>query len=152
MDTMQNMMRLMCLPWADLQAVCKTSDGMYMGRSHGDIGYNRFFGKPNHRPNRETRDHVRRIWIEMTEAERIAVIELADNPPDGMPMNLLEDFGVPVDKIEYASTPAFLTSGMSGAVGMVIAPKRVPRGIVNEGVDPNCIGVDAKDWKHDRPR
>lgn len=94
-SAMGNLMRLMCLGGApyELEAVCRTSDGCYLGQVAGDVGYNAFLGRPKHIDNAqpETRQMVLGIWEGLDEQARLAVKALARRPGDGSPIPL-DDF------------------------------------------------------------
>ena len=94
--TTGNLLWLMSLEGcsATLEAVVRTSDGMYLGQAAGDLGYNHFLGQPSAPTDYVRRANVKR-WASLSESERIAVQALAANPPDGTPIPLA-DFGVPV--------------------------------------------------------
>src|SRR3990167_5095972 len=94
---MANLMRLMNLGGhpANLEAVCRTSDGFYMGREAGDIGYNVFIGKPSAPHAGPGQDMMLTHWKSLDRTAQIAVIALAIRPGDGSPIPLERDFGVP---------------------------------------------------------
>ena len=96
--TMGQLMRLMGLGGAPytLEAVCKTSDGMYLGQLVGDVGYNAFIGQPAKPHAGPGLDLTRKVWGELDTADKRAVLALAARPGDGAPIDLAVEFGVPV--------------------------------------------------------
>lgn len=76
--------------------VVKTSDGYYIARANGDLGYNDFLGRPTAPHPGPGRDAMLRIWNSLSHEERMAVYRLATNPTDGAPIPLHKDFGVPL--------------------------------------------------------
>ncbi len=90
--TKGNLMRLMCLGGApvELENITRTSDGFYIGREPGDVGYNAFIGRPQHIDNAQdsTREIVRTFWDSLSETERLQVQALAARPADGSPIPL----------------------------------------------------------------
>ena len=88
----ENLLNLMNLRLLGIADVIRTSDGFYMGRSPGDIGYNVFIGKPN--PNEGPgRRRSRAVWEVLTEHERGAVLARCNHPVNGDRIPL-EDFGI----------------------------------------------------------
>ena len=95
-------MRLMNLGGhpAELEAVCRTSDGFYMGQVKGDVGYNVFIGRPSAPHPGPGRDLMLERWATLDALERLAVIALAVRPLDGSPIPLERDFGIPVSYLD----------------------------------------------------
>jgi hypothetical protein len=98
MNANEALLRLMNLPPCRFDGVVRTSDGFYLGRVKGDLGYNAFLGKPKPPHPGPGRDLTLNTWGKLTPTERRAVLALAANPPDGAPILLAEDFGVPVEE------------------------------------------------------
>jgi hypothetical protein len=96
MTTQENLLRLMNLPIGTFAGVCRTADGYYLARKHGDLGYNAFLGRPAAPHAGPGREHTLHVWHSLSPVEQIAVIQLAANPVDGAPILLEQDFGVPV--------------------------------------------------------
>lgn len=92
---MKTLLKLMNLPPSMYDGVCKTSDGFYMGKGVGDIGYNTFLGRPAPPHAGPGRNHTLAVWSQLSSSERQAVLVLAAKPPDGSPIDLHADFGVP---------------------------------------------------------
>ena len=87
------LIRLMNLRPTGAVDVCRTSDGFYMGRAEGDMGYNMFLGKPvpiHYGPGLEM---TRAYWASLTPGDQAAVSNRAACPVDGSPIPLA-DFGV----------------------------------------------------------
>ena len=93
--TRNNLLALMNLPSETIDRVCRTSDGYYMAQLRGDIGYNHFLGQPNPPHEGPGRDAMLKVWASLALPERKDVLALAQNPGDGSPILLHEDFGVP---------------------------------------------------------
>ena len=96
---MKNLLKLIALDITGIESVCRTSDGIYLGMHEGDIGYNLVLGRParpNERPDSSGIDYTLDVWDSFTSKERVEVEHLAANMPDGTPIPLLEEFGVPV--------------------------------------------------------
>lgn len=98
MDTNKVLLTLMNLPPGRFAAVCRTTDGHYIARVHGDIGYNAFLGRPSLVHEGPGRHATLMLWNELSPAERAAVLALAASPPDGEPIDLAGDFGVPMEE------------------------------------------------------
>jgi hypothetical protein len=96
---MEIILALMNLQAKRLDAVCRTSDGYYMGQAAGDIGYNAFLGRPEPVHDGPGRQAMLKVWAGLSDDEREAVLRLADNPPNGAPLLLVADFGVPVEEV-----------------------------------------------------
>src|SRR3972149_11010514 len=96
--TMGKLMRVMGLGGApyELEAICRTSDGFYMGQLAGDLGYNIFIGKPAKPHPGPGRDLTLSAWRGLSEQERKQVLALAACPPDGSPIPLAREFGLPM--------------------------------------------------------
>ena len=97
--TRENLLRLMCLPLSRFEGVVRTSDGYYLAQVKGDLGYNAFLGKPHAPHPGAGMDFMLKAWKGLTTTERIAVLALAHNPGDGLPICLARDFGVPVEQL-----------------------------------------------------
>ena len=67
-----------------------------MGEVAGDIGYNIFIGKPAKPHPGPGRDLTLAIWNSLSEQERKQVLTLAAHPPDGSPIPLAQEFGLPM--------------------------------------------------------
>lgn len=87
--TRDNLLRLVALPPGVFDGVCRTVDGMYLGRIKGGVGYDVFLGHPS--SMEEGRVMRQKAWDRLTEDERQAVLALAERPMDGTPIPL-EDF------------------------------------------------------------
>ena len=96
MTTQQTLLKLMCIPTSIYDGVCRTSDGCYLGRVKGGVGYDAFLGKPGPLHPGPGRNLMLRTWGELDEAQRKAVLALAAAPGDGCAIPLARDFGVPV--------------------------------------------------------
>lgn len=95
-DAMRNLLRVLNIPdRMGLVAICRTSDGHYLGQEKGDLGYNVFIGQPAPVHEGPGLENTRRIWASLTAEEKVGVRRLASNPPDGSPIPLEEGFGVP---------------------------------------------------------
>ena len=93
----ENLLRLMNLPASRFEGVIRTSDGFYLARVKGDIGYNAFLGTPSPPHDGPGRDATLEVWNGLDEQERVEVLALAARPVDGSPILLEKDFGVPVE-------------------------------------------------------
>lgn len=72
-------------------------EGATWGRSEqGDIGYNRFIGRPSKPHAGPGRDLILKRWQALSAEERAAVVQAARHPLDGSPIDLQSEFGVPV--------------------------------------------------------
>ena len=67
----------------ELEAVCKTADGMYLGQVAGDLGYNAFIGRPAAPHVGPGLDLVQRVWQGYSRDEQARVVALARLMPDG---------------------------------------------------------------------
>lgn len=89
---MGRLMRLMSLGGApyELEAVCRTSDGFYLGQVAGDLGYNAFLGSPKHVDQAAPETRALRLadWEGYSLAEQAGVRLLCAFPPDGSPIPL----------------------------------------------------------------
>ena len=94
--TWANLMRCMGLQGApvELESVCRTVDGMYIGQVAGDVGYNAFIGKPSQVHEGPGLEQSRGVWDSLTPNERTAVLQLAASPGDGTPIPLQREFGI----------------------------------------------------------
>jgi hypothetical protein len=88
----ENLLNLLNLRPSGAVDVIRTIDGHFIGRAFGDPGYNLFIGKPSGRPG-PGMDRTREVWETFSDSERAAVIDRADNPPDGEPIPL-DQFGI----------------------------------------------------------
>jgi len=70
---MQKLHTLMALP--EVAEITVTSDGFFLARQMGDIGFNLFLGQPN--PGEIGREYSAGIWAGFTFAERKAVVRAA---------------------------------------------------------------------------
>lgn len=91
------LINLLNLRPAGVVDVVLTTDGHFIGKAPGDVGYNAFLGKPKNAPG-PGQDRTRELWKTLSDAERAGVRNRADNPPDGEPINL-ELFGIPEPRI-----------------------------------------------------
>ena len=73
--------------------VVRTTDGCYIGMDPGDLGYNRFIGKPAPLHAGPGLTRTRERWAALSEDEREAVRVRAAAPPDGSPIPL-QEFGI----------------------------------------------------------
>ncbi len=96
MSAQETLLKLMCVPTSRFDAVCRTSDGFYLARPIGSVGYDAFLGQPKPPHDGPGRDLMLDTWNALSDAERRQVASLAANPGDGSPIRLAEDFGVPV--------------------------------------------------------
>ena len=96
--TMGKLMQVMGLGGApyELEAICRTSDGFYMGQLVGDIGYNVFIGKPAKPHPGPGRDLTLSVWEGLSEQERKQILSLAAHPPDGSSIPLVQEFDLPM--------------------------------------------------------
>ena len=90
---MENLINLMNLQITGIESVIRTSDGFYLGREPGDIGYNMFIGCPSTPHPGPGRDRTQKVWQSLNKQEREQVRQIAAHPIDGSPI-LLTDFGV----------------------------------------------------------
>ncbi len=81
------LLNLLNLRPAGVVDVVLTTDGHFIGKTCGDIGYNAFLGKPSGAPG-PGMDRTREVWETFSDSERAAVIHRAANPPDGSPIDL----------------------------------------------------------------
>lgn len=95
MTPTEAMLTLMSLPLSHFDGVCRTSDGCYLAKAKGDVGYNHFLGKPSKPHAGPGRELMLKTWNSLTVVERAAVLTLAARPMDGVAIPLHEDFGVP---------------------------------------------------------
>ena len=95
MSAMNNLMRVTLLDMLGFESITRTSDGFYLGQLPGDVGYNAFIGAPRPVHAGPGRDETLRRWNSLTPAEQIEVSRLASNPPDGTPIPLNKEFGIP---------------------------------------------------------
>lgn len=86
---MTNLLRLMCIP-SHIEAVCKTSDGFYLGQVKGDIGFNAFLGKPKEPHLGIGRERMMGVWDSLSSNEREEVLVQAQ----GLGIDLEGEFGV----------------------------------------------------------
>ena len=100
--TLDQLGQLMNLPSGMRQridGICRTTDGHYLARLKGGIGYDLYIGKPSPPHAGPGRDQMLRAWRGMSEDERRAVVKLADQggnqDGDGMRIDLAREFGVP---------------------------------------------------------
>lgn len=99
METKEALLKLMCLPTSRFDGVCRTSDGNYLDQAKGDLGYNVFLGNPSPPHDGPGRRFMFDTWDSLSREERKAVLHLANNPMDGSPIRLKEDFGVPTEEV-----------------------------------------------------
>jgi hypothetical protein len=59
-----------CLGFGRLAEVTETSDGFFLGRARGDIGFNHFLG----RPSQAALGRTRRLFAQLNERQKEAVI------------------------------------------------------------------------------
>jgi len=95
MTTLETVLGLMNLPLSRFSGVVRTSDGHYLARSRGDIGYNHFLGRPAPLHDGPGRTNMLKVWSGLTDEQKAAALLYALIPPDGCPLLLHEDFGVP---------------------------------------------------------
>lgn len=63
---MKELMNLLNIPSSfKLAELSVTSDGFYLGRAAGDIGFNRFLGKPSFKAG-PGRERSRSVWRELS--------------------------------------------------------------------------------------
>ena len=108
MTNNETLLTLMSLPPSQFSGVCRTADGFYIGRAVGDLGYNHFLGRPARVHDGPGRTQMLVTWTKLTADERRAVIRLAANPPDGQPILLLEDFGIPIEDDDEPESREFV--------------------------------------------
>jgi hypothetical protein len=96
MDIQQTLLSLMAIPSSfNLEAIVKTADGFYIGRDRGDIGYNRFIGKPSTPHSGPGKDLILKRWHALSAGEQRLIVHAAKHPLDGSPIDLQREFGVP---------------------------------------------------------
>ena len=105
MTAMKNLMNLMNLPYQRLAAVVRTSDGFYLAQVDGDAGFNLFFGAPAPLHPGAGLSWTLTTWEQLSDEEKKAVVKLAAFPPNGVPIPLERDFGVPVAEFIRGSGP-----------------------------------------------
>lgn len=93
MGRLMQIMNLSGAPY-ELEAVCKTSDGFYMGQIAGDLGYNVFIGKPAAPHPGPGLKNALAIWEKFTKEQKQAVSALAQHMPDGGRIDLVREFGI----------------------------------------------------------
>ncbi len=71
---MRNLMSIMALP-GYLVEFTRTSDGFYLARAEGDIGFNVWLGKPN--PGRIGKEHSAKSWQRLSFGAQRQVIRCA---------------------------------------------------------------------------
>ena len=86
---MDNLINVMNLRPTGVIAVCRTSDGHYLGQHPGDIGYNVFLGSPKPHPG-PGRDRSTQVWNALTLDAQAAVKKIASSPLDGYPIPLTD--------------------------------------------------------------
>lgn len=91
------LLQVMNLPASRFTDVCKTSDGFYLGRIPGGLGYDVFIGRPGPVHPGPGLDNTRRVWELLTPAQRKKVRNRANHPTDGTPISL-RDFGIGDDE------------------------------------------------------
>lgn len=57
--------------------IMRTTDGHYLARERGDIGFNAFMGKPNPRPMESTLQRAWGIFCGLSLSERKGIVRLA---------------------------------------------------------------------------
>lgn len=72
---MDELMALLNIP-EGVAEVTLTSDGFFLARASGDIGFNMFLGRPSFHPG-PGRDLTRRVWGQLTFAGRRRAIRQA---------------------------------------------------------------------------
>jgi hypothetical protein len=98
MNVLDTLLRLMCIPSIVRQratGVCRTSDGCYLLRQEGDVGYDVFLGKPRPVHDGPGLDNARSVWNGLTDEQKQLVRNVANNP-DG-PV-VLAEFGIGEDE------------------------------------------------------
>jgi hypothetical protein len=90
---MENLLKVMAIPTSRYDGVCRTSDGFYMGRERGDIGYNAFLGSPSLRCEGPGYEFRIKAWERLSEEEKTGVRWIAAHPEDGEPIPLEEFIG-----------------------------------------------------------
>ena len=93
MSATANLIDLMNLGPLGVTDVVRTSDGFYLGRAPGDIGYNVFIGKPSPPHEGPGRERSLALWEGLTVQERNAVRMRCNHPLDGSRIPL-GDFGI----------------------------------------------------------
>ncbi len=98
-DVVSDLLALMCIPQRfGFVGIVRTADGFYCGRCEGDIGYDHFIGRPSKPHPGPGREAMLRAWGDMSPERRAAVLRYCAAPPDGVPIPLAREFGVPVSK------------------------------------------------------
>lgn len=98
MNTFDNLCKLMAFPSylrRTIVDVTRTSDGHYLAMDRGDIGFNRFIGKPAPPHRGPGRDAILAAWASMSGDEKHTVLMLAVNKG----INLKREFGVPTEDV-----------------------------------------------------
>lgn len=93
-----NLMRLMNFPRTMRERtadICRTSDGCYLRREVGDIGFNHFLGRPAGPHAGPGRDQMLGAWRALTDGEKRGAIAAAVSRG----IDLAREFGVPVKDV-----------------------------------------------------
>lgn len=96
-DALDTLLRVMCIPGPlrlQIIQICRTSDGVYLFRCEGEIGYDHFLGKPYPVHPGPGLEWTTQIWNNLTSDQQKEVRQTAANP-DG-PI-LLSEFGIQND-------------------------------------------------------
>jgi len=75
MSTLRNLLDIMVLP-QEIMNITRTSDGYFLGQEYGDIGFNRFFGRPNP-SSPSTFEFIWQRFRKLSLNERKALIKMA---------------------------------------------------------------------------
>lgn len=86
------LINLLNLRPAGVVDVIMTTDGHFVGRAPGALGYDSFIGKPSGAAG-PGQDRSRQVWETYSDSERAAVRTRAAHPVDGSPIPL-ELFGI----------------------------------------------------------
>lgn len=93
-QSFEDVCRLMNLPTAMIErtaAIMRDSSGNYLLQDRGDVGYNRFLGRPSAPHAGPGRDRMLQVWRSLSDARRRRAIAAAI----AMRIDLARDFGVP---------------------------------------------------------
>lgn len=97
-ESFEHVCRLMNLPSGmieRIEAIQKTGDGFYLARDKGDIGFNRFIGKPSAPHAGPGRKQMLKVWRSLSDNQKRQAIVTAAS----MRINLRTEFGVPTSDV-----------------------------------------------------
>ena len=90
MTALDNLIKLTNLDCLNLVDLTKTSDGFYLGRKIGDIGFNTFIGKPKPVHSGPGLNRSKCTWQSLDDTEKTLVKAIAYNKG----ISLKSEFGI----------------------------------------------------------